>query len=105
MSRLSERKAVEDISGYLAGITDYLDNNEEPNAQDGGDFLKPLLEHFKGIKKISEEKVSSLKSSIESLDPGYQNSNDGAEGGKRKAYKGTRKQKVRKNKSRKSRKH
>jgi hypothetical protein len=97
MSRPSERQAVEEISGYLAAITDYLDNNEEPSAQDGGDFLKPLLEHFKGIKRISEETVNSLKSSIESLDPEYQNSNNGAgEGGKRKAYKRTRKHKVRK---------
>ena len=94
MSRPSERKAVKDISGYLAAITDYLDNNQEPNAQDGGDFLKPLLEHFKGIKRISEEKVNSLKSSIESLDPDYQNSNNNAtEGGKRKVYKRTRKHK------------
>jgi hypothetical protein len=104
MSRPSERQAVEDISGYLQAITSYLDENEEPNAQDGGDFLKPLLENFKGIKRISEEKVNSLKSSIELLDPDYVNSNNNGgagEGGKRRKYKGTRKQKASKRKSRK----
>jgi hypothetical protein len=102
MSRPLERQAVSTITSKLAEITEYLENNTEPNAQDGGDFLKPLLENFKAVKRISEERVNALKEIIQSLDEDYENnenSNNEQNGGKSR-----RKHKSRKNKVKKTRK-
>jgi len=103
MSRPSERQAVSSIQSKLEEITEYLENNHEANAQDGGDFLKPLLANFKEIKRISEESVKSLKSAIELLDPEFENNNNEQDGGR--TIRKHKVKKTRKHKVKKTRKH
>jgi hypothetical protein len=111
MSRPLERQAVSTITSKLAEITEYLENNTEPNAQDGGDFLKPLLENFKAVKRISEERVNALKEIIQSLDEDYENNennynneNNENNNNEQNGGKSRRKHKSRKNKVKKTRK-